>query len=532
MLYQGLKLYGWSYDITRKLSVFITLFLCHNNFMSLIKGMLINLLLLAIAGPAWGLSGATLLDQSSSGQTAVFNLGLHDGVKEGDYAVIVKEIRDLQSRDLRLVPVAKAKNVRLSRGNSVWIFYRVFDSELLVKGQKYLVLTESALLSGRRDPRFGRISVVTEKDKIAFQTQQNLANDKDRLSKLKSQYPELEPMHVQENRFDGDGTLVDVEGWRKFKNKKYRTALYKSPHQVDFKRELRLSTFEKMVTAYLKKVNDPGFSYDKFYDEQMKTNVSNEFRKRSNFSTEYESFLSNQAQLAISDAKLYRAILEKGESWSEDFSDEELRAVMNEVSILQEKDRRKFVVVIPKRYTLFLGYGMTFSDAQTDKDTQYRRDGRYSVDLDFEGVPVMKHETLERFTLNATIRSNQTAFETNNVNASVDEFSFSFGANWYPLYAPHAIESPSIFFGAYIRSGWATVEAPSVAENSNYTLLGLPGFRGGMKYNFKNNVGLRVALSIETLNLDRYEQSKLNSVLPDQANVVEGKMNFALAYSF
>jgi hypothetical protein len=501
--------------------------------MNLMRWILIKLVLLVvITTPAWGLSGARLLGLSESGQTALFNLGTYDNAKEGDYAVIVKEIRSLTTRDLRLVPVAKARNIKISTNNSVWILYKFYDAELLVKGQQYLILSESTMLNGRRDPRFGRISVITEKDKTAFQANQTLSDDKDRLSKLKNQYPEIAELHGKETRSDEDGELVDVEGWKKFKGDKYRSALYKSPHAADFQRELRLSTFEKMVTAYLKRVNDPGFNYDQFYDEQKKSEFYNEFRQRSNFSTEYESFLSFQAQKAVADAKLYRSMLEKGESWSEDFSDEELKRILKEVSVLQEKDRREYVMAEPNKYAVYLTYGMEFSDSQTEKDAGYRRDGRYSVETEFEGVPFAKHETLERFTLDATFRINKTAFEAENKNASLDEISVSGGVNWYPLYAPYALEAPAVFLGTYIRSGTASVEAVSVAEKANYTLLSMPGFRGGMRYNFKNNVGLRIALSMETLKLDRYEQSKLGSVLPDQANVVEGKMNFSLLYSF
>lgn len=495
--------------------------------------MLINLVLLVVTmAPAWALNGAVLLGQSSSGQSALFNLGIHDGVKEGDYAVIVKEIRDLGTRDLRLVPVAKARNVKINTGNSVWILYKIYDSSLMVKGQSYLILAESTMLSGRRDPRMGRISVITNKDKTAYQVQKSLADDKDRLSKLAAQYPEIMELHKKEVRTDSDVELLDVEGWKKHKGDRFRTALYKSPYQEDFRRQLRLNTFEKLVTAYLKKVNDPKFSYDQFYDEQMKGEFSNEFRKRSNFSTEYESFLSTQAQKAAGDARLYRSILEKGESWSEDFSDEELRTVLNQVSVLQEKDRREYVMSEPNRYTAYIQYGMGLNDPQTESDTRYHRDNRYSVELDLEATPFLKHETLERFTLNATVRSNKTAFDASGNNANVDEYSFSGGANWYPLYAPYVIEAPVVFLGVYIRSGWASVDAPSVAEKSNYTVLSLPGIRGGMKYNFKNNMALRVSASMEKLSLDRYEQSKFGSVLPDQTSVAEGKLNFALAYSF
>ena len=77
------------------------------------------ILLIVIALPAWGLTEARLLNQSTSGQTVVFNLGIHDGVKSGDYAVIVKQIRSLDDRDLRLVPVAKARNVKINSDSSL-----------------------------------------------------------------------------------------------------------------------------------------------------------------------------------------------------------------------------------------------------------------------------------------------------------------------------------------------------------------------------------------------------------------------------
>lgn len=489
-------------------------------------------LLSITVNPVWAINGARLLSQSASGQTAVFNLGLHDLVKEGEYAVIVKEIRSLDSRDLRIVPVARARNIKVSAGHSVWILYKFYDAELLVKGHQFLLLTESSMLRGRRDPRFNRISVITDKEKASLQVQNNLSEDKDRIAKLKTRYPEIETLHRPEARQDSDGTLLDVEGWEKQKRNRYRTALYKSPHQDDFQRQLKLSTFEKMVTAYVKRVNDPDFNYDAFYDEQMKTEFANEFRKRSNFTTEYENFLSNQSQKAIADAKLYRSLLEKGESWSEDFSDEELRSVLTQVSVLQEKDRREYVMAKPNRYSTYLSYGMEISDAQTEKDSGYRRDGRYSVEMEFEAIPLLKHETLERFSVTASYRHNKSAFESSNLNSSLDENSFSLGLNWFPLYASYTIEAPVIYLGVYMRSGWAHVEAPSADEKSNYTLLSLPGVRVGMRYNLKNNFGLRLSASMETLELDRYEQSKFGANLPDQASVAEGKMNFAMSYSF
>jgi hypothetical protein len=263
----------------------------------------------------------------------------------------------------------------------------------------------------------------------------------------------------------------------------------------------------------------------------MRDSFSNEFRQKTNFQTEYESFLSRQAQKAVEDAKLFRSLLEKGEAWSEDFSDDELRAILNQVSVLQERDRKILVMTEPKRFTLYFAAGLNLTDAQTNKDS-YRRRNSYSTEVDFEGIPLIKHERLERFTLNASFRINKTALETAQYNSNMDELSFATGLNWYPVYSPYAVEAPAIFMGIYLRSGTATLNSPTLNQNAHYTVYSLPGVRAGLKFNFKNNVGLRMALSMEKLKLDQYKKSDLNSILPDQVNLVEGKMSLALAYLF
>ena len=492
---------------------------------------LFSLLMLSVTSLcAWGFSEARLIGQSSSGQTALFNLGTHDGLKSGEYAVIVKEIRNLKSRDLRIIPVARARNVKTNPDSSVWILYKIFDPELLVKNDKFLILSESVLLKGRRDPRMGRVTVVGNKNSPAKSAQQILNDDKDRNSKLKHKYLEGDKMHEKESRSDSEVDLVDVDGWEKQGGANHRSALYKSPYAKEFQHAHRLASFEKLVTAYLHQVNNPDFSYDKFYDEQRKSEFS--VRNRSNFATEYENFLASQKKATISETKLYRSLLEKGETWSTEFSDEELRGTLESVSVLQERDRRDYVVSKPNRYTTYFDYGVFLTDPQTSKDSAYQRERRYTAELEFEFVPMIKHETLERFTFDFAFRSNQNAFETNSRNASLDEYSLAGGANWYPLYAPYIVEAPVLFFGTYIRSGFADVVAPGFGEKGRYTVLSLPGFRGGMKYNFKNNLGLRIVASMETLQIERFGKSKTTTNLPDQASIVEGKMGIGFAYSF
>ena len=492
----------------------------------------LTLMLLVIGLPAWSLTEARLLNQSSSGQTVLFNLGSLDGIREGDYAVVVKQIRSVENRELRFIPVAKARNVKMNTDSSVWILYKIFDHELLVKGDKFQLLSESHMLSGRRPPDVGRISVITQKDQAKSQANHALNNDKDRLSKLKNQYETMEVAHQVPQVSDSDADIIDLEVWNKNNNTRYRSSLYKSANKEEWRRQLRLATFEKLITAYLQRVNDPDFNYDSFYEKQRKSNFANEFKVNSYETSEYNIFLRREARKSTADAKLYRSILEKGESWSEDYSDEELRLVLNQVSVLQEKDRRLLVVAKPTRYCLILDYGFYLTDAQSNKDPLYQRDNRYSTELDFEVTPFLKHPSLEHFTLDGTFRLNHTAFEADTYNADLDEYSLSLGANWYPLYSPYAVESPVFFLGSYIRSGYARAVAPTVDEKANYTVLSFPGFRAGFKYLMRNNIGIRLLLSMETLKLERYQFSKYNSTLPENTNLVEGKFGVGLAFAF
>lgn len=489
-------------------------------------------ILMLFVAPVYALNEVRLLNISSSGQTALFNLGTFDGVKERDFAVVVKEIRSLDSVDLRLIPVARARNVKINTDASVWLLYKIFDPELLVRGDKFLILSETELLSGRRDPRFSRLTTVGRtKESPTEIAQGGLRDGQDEMVKLKSKYKEGRELHDEKAITNDDGTLVDLERWENLKGERYRVALYKSPNQEDFRREMRLATFEKLVTNYLRKINDPNFNYDQFYEEQMRTEYSNEFRKQSNSNTEYKNYVARKDAQFKNDLKIRRYQIEKGDVWSEDFSDEELRDNLKSISALQEKDRREYLVANPPKYSVFLDYGFIINDTQTDKDP-YQRNGRASIEGGLEFVPFLKHQTLERFSLFGSLRRNQTAFETKETNAGVDEVSLTAGANWYPLYAPYIVEAPVFFIGTFLRSGYATVAAPTSGDKANYTVLSVPGLWGGMRYNLRSGVGLRVSASMETLNLDRYESSRTESVLPDNTQLVEARLGFGLNYMF
>jgi hypothetical protein len=480
----------------------------------------------------WARTESRLLALSTSGSTALFSLGSLDGVREGDYGVILKQIRSLSSRDLRLVPVARARNIKLNNDSSVWILFHIFDPALLVKGDRFELLSESHLLSGRRLPSVGRTKVVTQKNKLKEQTNYSLNDDKDRLSKLKSNYQTIASTHEAGAESSHDFDQIDLAVWERSKNNYYPSSIYKSASKEEFRRQLRLATFEKLVTHYTQKINDPDFNYETFYEKQRRAEMSNEFKLTTDYDTEYNKFLRQKSIRSEVDAKLFRSILEKGEAWSEDYSDEELLRTLNQVSALQEKHRRETIQFRPTQFQVALDYAFPMLDLQTNTDPNYKRENRYSIEADFEFIPILKHPQLQRLTLNAGFRSQKNAFEVRALNADFEERSVSLGANWYPWYAPNVVNEAVIFLGTYLRSGFARVSLPQSGERGNYTVLSFPGLRAGVKYLVNSHFGVRLTVSFETQRIERYESSRSNSTLPSRSNLADAKVGVGLIYAF
>jgi hypothetical protein len=473
-----------------------------------------------------------LISLSSSGETTVFNLGKFDEIFEGDESVILKKIAPLEDKALRIVPVAKARCIKTSSHGSIWILYQIINSELLVAGDKFLIMTDTNSLRGQVDPKLERTTIVGSDKDLSKDVKNFLNEDKDRIAKKKDEFESIGTMHAQEPKTDRDVTLVDVDEWKRSKNTRYRSAIYKSTSKNHFKRSYRLEKFYQLVTDYLNRVNDPEFSYDKFFADQMRDGTSNEFRKKTYFNTEYEDFLYRKSKKSGLEVKLYQSLLKKGSAWSEDFSDDQLRDLLGDTSVLNEEERRVHVISKPLRYAVFFDYGTILNDNQTSEDSSYQRSSLAHYGLDFEFIPFLKHETLERFTFNLNPSYTKSALKMENANVDFNNMTSSFGFNWYPTHSPYTVHFPLFFIGSYLRFGYAVVESPIFSDAAKYTSYTVPGFRSGLKLNLKNRFGLRIVGSVESLKLERYEVNRENTFLSEKLNVFEAKVMGSISYSF
>jgi len=473
-----------------------------------------------------------LLSRSSSGQTAVFNLGINDRISEGDYAVIVKEIRDEGSNDLRVVPVAKARNIKTSLHHSIWILFHVYDQKFLKLGDKFSVFTDRNVLKGQVDPKVSQTTVITPPNEKSKIIKGYLREDHDRVAKKSDNYQVDTVIHDQEIISNSDFNLVDVDEWKKQNMIRYRSNIFKSSRPRDFKRSYNLEKFESFVAQYLKRVNDPNFNYEKFYADQKRYNGMNEFREKSHLMNEYENFLFEKSRISGLESKMYKNILDKGEAWSEDFSDEELGKLLNQISIVEEKERRERAASIPYHHSITLEYGKILTNAQSDNDVTYINKDLNFYGLDFEYFPFLKHQKFDKFAFTANPQITNSAFFATQRNVNLTHYSSTFGFNWYLNQTPYKIHSPLLFIGGFGRIGYAQAASPVTMDEAKYNLFSFPGLRTGVRMNFKNRISLRLVASIETLKLERYEANKVGTFLDQRYNLLESKLIFGLSYLY
>ena len=489
-------------------------------------------ILLLLSFNSLALTQTRLLQVSTSGQTVVFDAGVHEKLKENEFGIILKQVTSLNNQNaLRVVPVGKARNVKVGTDHSVWVIFDLYQDNLLHKGDVFTLLTETNMLSGRKSYDVKRLQVVSSQKDVKAAGRDSLTSEADRLAKVKN-YKKTHINHESGYKSDEDFELIELEKWAKHKEKRYRTGLYRSQNTEEFKRNLRLEVFEGLVTQYLQRVNDPDFNYASFYDEQMREPGSNFFRKRSNLSTVWENHLAHNQKTMESNAKLSRSLLENGERWSEDYSDEELGVLLGKISIAQEKDRKARVVSRPARFHLAVDYSQIVSNHQTDTDKTYQKSSRYAVNADLEFVPMVKHPLWERFAINVQGTLTDDAIGLAGRNFDRNDQSFTMGVNWFPFFAPYTEKVANFYLGTYFRAGYSKMRSSVYDEKGNYTLMSIPGFRAGLRYTFRNKVSLRVIGNIETVSFEKTGSNVYNSNLPGSISKTDMNLALGLGYSF
>jgi hypothetical protein len=480
---------------------------------------------------------ARLLGLSTSGNTALMNIGSLEGIKEEDYAVLVKKVKDLDQHAIRLVPVAKARIIKVDKNRSFLVLFKQFEEKPKIN-VPYVLMTESDLLNGRQEWQVERKQIVGEPSKLAQNLKEQAERDKDSLSQKSQNYRAIHKNYDLDQKFNDEFVVTDVNKWNAINEPagseiKMPQSVYRSEYKEDFIQKKRLETFEKLVVNYLQKVNRPGFNYASFYYQSMRDPVFGEFREGLHHQSEYLAFLEEEAKRQSKDAYLYRQLLEKGQSWSEEFTDEELEGLLGRVGVIYEQERRRVLMSNRFRFQGHMVAGFNFLDNENRFDNENARRAKYHTELGVRFFPFNKIEEFNQIAFEGTLKYGVDGISLGIYNAQSTEYSGSFHLVYYPFASPYVVDKNSFYLAVGAKAGTVQLNVPSLGDSANYDIFALPTFQMGLIYNFISGYGLRISLSVEKSSLDKVGNvESTTSVLPQQTTLQEGRLSIGLTKFF
>lgn len=476
------------------------------------------------AGSIWAVDYTARLTQvSSSGKTLLIDRGFHEDIKTGDFGILMAVERVERGKGMRpralYRPAAKIKAIKTYSDSSLWVAYKIFEPARLRANAEFLLLSENALLKGARPLEVKKKILVDRKEKIGQALKSELTGEERELIEKGDNWKVRAHLEKPSPYEEADATLVDLEVWEEsaVAGEARAQGFYKGPSAQDFAQRLRVERFEKMAALFMKKRNDPNFTLQNLYEDKggdkLVLNPKSELRGRKR-------------------EELRQILLAKGESWSDDYTDEELSELLYNVGAVVERERRQAAGAAFFDYQATLSAGLNLLDNENLNDQRNTESAKYDVEVLLDWFVFKKLPVLRPVVLEGSFRRAQDAFSSNGLNILGEEYSFAFGLTWHPFAPPNAMERNIFFAGLYFRYGWGSYSIPSAGENGVYQVYSFPGLKTGLKYNFQNGYGLRLSASFENILADRIERDVEGGSLPDRVGHLEGKLSVGLSRFF
>lgn len=481
-----------------------------------------------------GIAEARLLSKSTSGKTVLLNVGDLEKIRVGDHGVIMRRIAEQDAPAMRLIPIARGRIVRTGPTRSLWYLYDIKDTTQLIMRDRYIVTTEGLMLQGRRRLENDRQRVVELKAKVPQTMNEKKAGEPDALAYRKDEYAKISRQHKLGEDWAKDGVLYDVDEWvsvDRAGKQQFAKALWRSPHESDFATQKRLETFEKVVSDYLLRANDPAFNYGDFYSDQTRDS-SGLFRLKNNALSVTEEIRERETKQQSDNVQAFRKILERGDGWSADFSDEELGTMLNKVGVNYEQERRRSASY--ESFTTqaaFLG-GLNALDNENRADPDNARTAKFSLEAQYEWFPLHRDPILRQFSLIGSGRYVLDGVSVGQLNAQTEEYSFGAAGAWHFLHSPFAMDRNIPFVSLGVRSGVATLRLPDAGDKANYGVFSFPQLAAGIKYNRRRGIGFKASVSVEKLLFEQSSSNRPGGNLPSRLELLEGRLNLGVTKFF
>ncbi len=441
---------------------------------------------------------AKVIQISKSGKTIIIDRGEKNSFYKDDIAYLLgsQKIND------RYVyyPSIKMKLVKEGQKKSIWLVIEQFKTEVALN-EKYLFFTLSDFLKGRSPIKVSRKKILTSKENQKENIKDSLSLNDHKLSKKKNDFTTV-PLDINiELDTHHDLKLVDVDREELVLNIKKGKPIYKSPSNTKYLHSKSIVKFDKMIYAFLKNSNSKKIvelETDQIYLSSSQKLERFEQRKDENIE------------------KLSKLYLDKGESWSDDLSDEDLSRLLFRVGQLKERDRRSHISAQQFYGQFYLGLS-TKTSTSLNPDAEVVDGSNFGLLISAELFALKNFQNLRRLTFEIEGGYTKSLIGLEDYNASLSELSVTGFLNWYPFKNPALLQSGLWFVSLGTKASFFNVFVSQLQENAKYQSVTFPSLRLGMKYNFSQSFAARIYYQVESVSMtyqsgsDSFESEKTYS---------------------
>ncbi len=486
---------------------------------------------------AIGLDEVSVLDISSSGNSAAIDRGLLENYTEGSYAKFFVQSGDFKFPKIFLV--AEGKLVKSFPKKSFWLLSTVYIPNLIKNGNHLLVLTSNQVKVGRTMTQKQRHVVVPEEEYGSADEYigKNKNNVPDRLIQDLDSYEASGELYETKKVPEADQLVQTYEKLRKKPGQQFSdqyndetTEKYfignRQVQLADIKNAEDKKLLDSISMGYVQKINSQKYPLQNgLYVNQKKVPGTVDINDQITVTSVYDSVKEKKKSEEKINPKAIAKVKRDGVHWSEDMDDETLRRYFIHNGLEHEARRRELALNELDGNEILFHYSGSVLDHTSGIDQNYRNLG-YTLGLGYDLHLSRTSKDLKQWSLQFLLEKGVADYDIGGQNARGQEGSYGLYLNYYFNNNPLTLNSFIILGGFGIKAGSMTVSNTTLSKQYSYQTLAMPAFQLMTKYRFRSG-----DLTEDTVNVGAsfnagvmYDRKSL-TVIDTLADNINGKIS-------
>lgn len=442
---------------------------------------------------AQSIGGAKILQQSKSGYTIEVDRGHLAGVKVGMVAKLYAQTGDANYPKLNFIGVAEV--VQSGPRKSYWHFKERDQSgnievgdqvkfttmKRTIRGRDFKLKTSKVILPGNKSVvQYMRQEEVGMPPELVYRAKDYLAEGEKHETHLsREQHLDARRFEIWKRRHGLDYVDDYISQVKAYEAEASGSKI--NPAEIKLREQKKI--FNSTIQGVKDKVENLTYGVEGLYRDQRKDTDIKDVTDRVQLENHYERRrrLVRESRHVEPFAKEKVAV--EGTRWSKSFNDEELREFFINSGMEREARRQSRMRSLKSSSEVIFRASSHTQNYTTLEDDDNQGTG-YSIGIGYEYHLSRTSESVVNWTIDAFAEWAVRFYDLGGVNGKFDEGSYMANLNYYFWGRPDQLRKYLWYVGLGMRRGTATVTSPSLKQNYDYEIVGLPNMQLGLKYRF------------------------------------------------